>query len=247
MLQVQRAALVGLVNGIWMPPLRIDVLKTLDEPAFAATNGCGDPDCRHPGCMGNRIEVVEQHTLTLHLSDPGEDESIATWHFNYDASALRFHIVHGKNDRRMTRQDFQIRFDLPASDLAKLLLAHIKAGRRILTLEDPSPSHRLFVNDQGKPFNDSTFVQYWGKSMVTARPYGLKYYPPSRARTIFVEEYTAVHQHEPDMWDGAAAVMGNSVEQWRQTYNPSRKRRLAQMAVDAIGRPPRQLAGMPHL
>ena len=244
---MQRAIVVGMVNGTWMPPLRIDVLKTMDEPAYAAANGCGDVDCRQPGCLGNRIELVTQRQLTVHLSDPGPAESMATWHFDYDETTLRFHIVHGKNDRRMSRQDFQLRFDLPPSDLSKLLLAHISAGRRLLTLEQPYPSNRLFVNDQGKPFTDVTFVHYWGKCMLTARAFDIQYYPPSRARTIFVEEWTAVHQEEPDMWDGAAAVMGNSVEQWRQTYNPSRKRRLAQLAVDTHMRQRVSLPGVPDL
>ena len=122
--------------------------------------------------------------------------------------------------------------DVPDGLLKKLLLAHIIGGRQLMTLERAVPSNRLFVNDRGRPFNDSTFDHYWQKAMTTAAPFGLKYFPPSKARTIFVEEYTSVHNEEPDMWDGAAALMGNSVEQWRATYNPSRKRRLAQMAAD---------------
>jgi hypothetical protein len=59
----------------------------------------------------------------------------------------------------------------------------------------------------------------------------LKYFPPSIARTVFVEDYTSEYGVEPDMWDGAAVIMGNSTVQWRASYNPSRKRRDATNAL----------------
>jgi len=101
----------------------------------------------------------------------------------------------------------------------------------------PSPFHpchlQMFVTKSGSAFNDVTFVQYWQEAMKTA-PSGLPYHPPSKFRTIFVEEFTAHHHMEPELWDGAAVIMGNSVEQWQRTYNPSRKRRMAQQVVNTM-------------
>ena len=117
---------------------------------------------------------------------------------------------------------------IPNGPLLKLLLAHIVEGRALLTLEDPLPARTLFVNDKGNAFTASTLVQYWAKVMKrTAVQHGLEYFCPSKARTVFVEEYTKLHGQSPDLMDGAAAIMGNSVEQWHATYNPSRKRSLA--------------------
>jgi hypothetical protein len=59
----------------------------------------------------------------------------------------------------------------------------------------------------------------------------LKYFPPSLARTVFVEDYTSEYGVEPDMWDGAAVIMGNCTAQWKASYNPSRKRRDASQAL----------------
>ena len=75
---------------------------------------------------------------------------------------------------------------------------------------------KLFVSHPGNAFSSTTFCHFWRSLMeqVTEQ----KYFAPSVLRTMFVEEYTAAHGAEPEMWDGCAAIMGNSVPQW---HNPS--------------------------
>ena len=214
MLQVQQVCIVELVTGCSFPPLRLDVIKNVNTPACSAEYGCQDQDCqeRHP-CKGNRLEISPALD-----DDDGEEE-------------LRIFLVHGKNDRRRARSNYQVDFAYPKGDALDLLLVHIREGRALLTLEkaDDEVPGRLFVTHEMNAFTDATFVHYWASTMRTA-PAGLKYFPPSQARTIFVEEYTR-EGSSAEFWEGAAIIMGNTVNQWKQSYNPSRKRRMAEGAV----------------
>jgi hypothetical protein len=45
-----------------------------------------------------------------------------------------------------------------------------------------------------------------------------------------------VHGSAPELWDGCAEIMGNCTDQWRATYNFSKKRRAASLAVEAHNR-----------
>lgn len=62
--QVQRAVLVGLITGSFLPPLRLDLVRTLLTPDMSAERGCTDRDClaRQAGniCQGNCLEVVDR-------------------------------------------------------------------------------------------------------------------------------------------------------------------------------------------
>jgi hypothetical protein len=84
------------------------------------------------------------------------------------------------------------------------------------------------------PFDDSRFTQYWETTMKSTTH--IAYCPPSLFRTSFIEDYTSENGVEPDMWDGAACVMGNSVRQWRESYNPSRRSRQARATIAAHSR-----------
>lgn len=235
--QVQQAIIVALVIGSAFPPLRLDLIKNLNTPAATAAHGCLDPDCLEGArCLGNRIEIV---TAGAPGDAPEEDDCsppfppAATWHFGYGLKRLRIHVRHGKNDRRACRANYQICFAVPDGSLHRLLLAHITEGHKILTLEQPDdmPMPRLFITSARRAFSNVTFVHYWKTAMRTAEPYNLPYFCPSQARTMFVEDYTSANGVEPEMWDGAAAVMGTTVEQWKASYNPSRKRRAVEQAV----------------
>jgi hypothetical protein len=153
------------------------------------------------------------------------------WHFDYSIRDVCCSVVHGKNDRRHGSSPLTLVF--PRGPLVKLMLAHVFAGQRMLTLERGDAMIRLFVTRQGKEFSDATFVHFWRTLMEATDTNGIEYFPPSKARTVFVEDYTSRYGVEPDMWDGAASVMGNCVRQWEASYNPSRRQRLAQKAVEA--------------
>ena len=60
----------------------------------------------------------------------------------------------------------------------------------------------------------------------------MDYFPPSLARTSFVSKYMEATGMTPNMWDGAATVMGNTVRTWSANYNPRKRARESQDAVN---------------
>lgn len=195
-----------------MPPLRLDFIKHLTHPSHSSR--CLDRDCIERGCKGNRLEV---------LDDPTSE---------HGGKGVKVHVVHGKNDKRLAKACYNINFSIPHGDLLKLLLTHITVGHEVMS--KGKVIKRMFFSCSELPFSNATFIHYWEKLMSwDARDFGLQYFPPSAARKIFIEDYTALHGAEPDMLDGAAAVMGNTVKQWKASYWPSRRRRLAGMVVAA--------------
>lgn len=155
------------------------------------------------------------------------------WFFDYDKRDVRNVVVHGKNDRRQGSSVVEMVF--PRGPMLKLFLAHVFEGHRLLTLEQERPIQRLFVNKKGSIFNDTTFVHFWASLMAQTDTGGMSYFAPSYARTAFIEDYTSEFGVDPEMWDGAAIAMGNSLPQWGASYNPSRRSRMAQRAVGGHG------------
>ena len=239
---VQGALVASLVVGAHVPPLRLNFIKTLNHPKYLPHLKCTDPDCkRGPSCLGNHLKEVPRggggggggEEEVVHHE--GEEDDDGWPFFGYATTNLVMVVVHGKNDRRGVGVDLE--FTLPRGDFTKLLLTHMHKGHGTLTLTQHPPQTRLFVTKGGKAFlNDSTFTQYW-QTLVTKCPIandlGIKYFAPNEARRMFVEEYTSLHGVPPSLWEGASHVMGNSTRQWESTYNPSRKNRRAQEAVDA--------------
>jgi hypothetical protein len=229
---VERAILAAMVTGAYTPPCRLHLLKTILHPHYAGRVGCQDKDCMAgAGCKGNHMALV-----TLGAAEEAAGPSGAPapnpaglWLFDYEKRAVSIVVVHSKNDRR--RSNSPLEYTLPRGPLSKLVLAHVKEGHKLLTLEREDSMLRLFVTKQGKEFNDATFCQFW-ETLMSSTASGMKYFPPSLARTVFVEDYTSEYGVEPDMWDGAAVIMGNSTAQWSASYNPSRKRRIAGRAIN---------------
>lgn len=207
--------------------MRLDLIKNMKTPAYSLSHGCADPDCLHLAaqrpCLGNRLV----------LQSLGGEPS---WLYNHGKEGLSLYIEHGKNDRRESKEMYKVSFRVPEGKLTKLLLAHVHEGQHLLTQHLPDPQHNLFVLGSGNSFNNVTFTQYWGKVMRHAQAkYGLSYFAPSLARTIFIEDFVAAHGSEPDLIEGAAVIMGNTAAQWQKSYNPSRKRRAAAAAVAQHG------------
>jgi hypothetical protein len=238
----EQAVIVGLVVGNAVPPVRLDVIKNLPHPKHREL-GCLDDDClrRAHGqrCAGNR--------LTVQGGDIGEVSPTGS----YDGSGhgdggvsnplgpgtVTIHILHGKNDRRPTKSTYEVDVPLPEGDLSTCLRVHIREGRKIMTQEngEDKAKMRLFVTTRsGHAFNDVTFVQFWHKAMRDTKSdkFGIAPFPPSQARNSFVEAYTDVGGGaEPQFWEGASAIMGNTTGQWRSSYNPSRRQRAADAAL----------------
>ena len=156
--------------------------------------------------------------------------------FSYRNTRIKAHMEHGKTQRmnNFTR----VSYILPDGDLTKLFLLHIKQGHALLVLEQPYKTRTLIVGKRGADIshNNSLFTHLWNDIMHKCpirKAYKLETFPPNDARTMFVETYTSDTGNAPEFWDGAAVVMGNSVQQWGASYNPSKRSRLAQQAVDA--------------
>jgi hypothetical protein len=159
------------------------------------------------------------------------------WDVRYYCNGMKIRnvVVHGKNER--TGGGIDLDYLLPEGLATKLLAVHILEGRELLAPHtDSGQEARLFVTNAGNPFNNATFAHYWRTLMgncSVAERMGIQYFPPNLARTSFVEEYTSENGVGPEMWDGAAYVMGNCVNQWAASYNPSKsmKRRKTQQAI----------------
>ena len=185
-LQNQQAGVIGLVTGAYGPPPRLSWLKSLIRAFWLLETGCCDPDCHQDGCKGNRMEFIKRE-YPAGAMPPGK------WHFNYHNIDVRVHHLHDKNDRRKVLEMYNVEYIMPRNDLTKTLVAHENCGRDVLTMEHPEPSHNVFVSGAGLTFNDQTFAHYWKTCMKTAEEFGIHYFPPSKGRMIFVEEFTRVH------------------------------------------------------
>ncbi len=164
--------------------------------------------------------------FTLQGSEPDE-----VWLFDYHKRDVRSTIVHGKNDRGAGASPFE--FVFPRGPLVKLYLAHIYSGQKRLTQLQGDRMIRMFVTKQGKAFTNVTFSQFWTGLQESTDTSGMAHFCASRARTTFVEDYTSANGVEPDLWDGAACLMGNTVRQWTASYRPMRRQHIAQRSVDA--------------
>ena len=250
---LQYRLLVAAVVGVAHPPCRIDVIKHLIHPQYNSL-GCQDQDCLHRArkqfCPGNRVTVRGAGVSgdqTPTLSEEEEEELI--WEEGGAPSArfasidplasgtVTLHIVHGKNDRRSCKSQYNVSFDFPQSDYTFCWLVWARLGNPLMTAQKGTgklgSNKRMFVTNTGLGFNDVTFCQYWKEAMSDTRAledFGQIYFPPSKARTSFVEAFTEVGggaemDLDADEREGAAAIMGNTEEQWRANYNPSFRQR----------------------
>lgn len=229
---VQAAVVAMFVTGRHTgAPCRLSSIKSVIHPEFIGKLGaCLDPDCQHKStCAGNRFEV---RTIQKTVVRPDGEEDQAT------ERRVRFVIPHHKNERHNSLAGQGIEYDLPSqpNPLTKLLLIHIDEGRSTLLSQRCADAHTpfLFLNFQGLPLGHgkSTFTTYWRHLMEKTAPSDIERFPPSLARKSFVEWYTLEYGDEPEMWDGAADIMGNSTRKWKEVYNVSCKKRRMQNTVD---------------
>ena len=228
-LQVHDAIILSLVLGSEMPPPRLELIKHLMDPAFSKEFGCQDPDCLHMAqregtCEGNRLEVKKKDVENRSSGPLAFTEGRRIW----------LVIVHGKNDRRRSAASYAVRVPIPTSGvLHTLILLHLVHGRSVLAGAQHS---FLFMNRNAKPFDDSGFSNYWQVLLNNGKTYwpdiDLDTFPPSVARTMFVDDFMRRFGHAPDLLEGASAVMGNTPQQWRRNYDPHRRGRLATAAVN---------------
>jgi hypothetical protein len=151
--------------------------------------------------------------------------------FDYETTDVVLHINHGKTDKHGNFTPLDI--TIPRGPLSFLLLAHITAGQEVLVggdINDPYRIMPLFLSGGGNAFSDATFCQWWKALLKRSAPH-IPHFAPTLARTSFVENYTSEYGLRPEMWDGAAAIMGNSVNTWFKNYNPRHRNKKAQEVV----------------
>ena len=255
---VNKALVAALVTGAYMPPCRLGVIRSMWHPKYNTyREKCTDRDCQYRGCTGNKIQVVKGPPPAeqtgggyMEREDDAEVEDLdncatgdgadaggpsgrwadGDWHYKYRERYVRFYVVHSKNDRREGNAPVAVFF--PRGDIVKLFLAHIFEGHKLMTESVGGRRADLFLKDcKGGALTKENFTGWWRQLMHVTAPH-IPAFPPSAARTAFVEDYTSGNGVPPEMWDGAAVVMGNSVDQWGKTYNRSRSSRLAQGAVN---------------
>ena len=227
-LLIHNTIMAMLVTGSHVPPARLHTIKTALHPEQAQRLLCQDRDCllRQSGCMGNRFEIQKAEAPDEGARDGGGGDGCQA---AGGAEVVRYIAPHHKNDRRGSNQ--VLCYDLPPGPLTQLMLVHIKEGHGVLTRFFRHAQPHLFMSTSGLAFNDVLFAQWWHgfyHNLHGPKPY----FPPSKGRTLFVENFIASTGHQPqDSWEGAALAMGNSVKQWREFYAPRMKGRLAQEAV----------------
>ncbi len=223
--QNEVALIAALVVGRYLPPIRLEILRTLVHPDHVTPgvlNQCINKDCRDRKCPGNHISVYKPAVA-------GEQDG------GFTGRRIHFKAPHHKNDRRGFSA---IEFDLPEGKLTERLLDHIDYGHQMLTqlasgsvlTKGDLPSPILFVSRAGNPFSTCTFSQFW--TSIIREVEEIPHFPPSLARTAFVDSYTAQYGEEPLCWEGAATIMGNTTGTWGLHYNPLQRGRQAQAAVD---------------
>lgn len=247
---IQRACIVAFVVAHSFPTFRLDLIKNLMHPSFNDC-GCQDPDCRDDFCLGNRISIndgtvwpslegkkVRYPTDGACSARPprssGEGQPAST----STSETFTIHVLHGKNDKRILKQAYQVSLTVPDGLLNKLLFIHARDGHALLTQGDGGQASqgRFFVNPaRGQRFDDSGFSNWWKNMMErggAVKTYGVSFFPPSRARNIFVISYRKHNEGEPsDVFEGAAAIMGNSPKQWDASYDMKKRQREADLMM----------------
>jgi len=220
-IQNQAAILAALTTGRYLPPIRLSVARTLVHPSFLFNEesgigepNCQDRDCRASSCLGNHLEVFG---VTPSDFETGGKK---------DLRRIKFFAPHHKTDRKGFAA---IEFEIPSGPLTRMLLVHLDFGHTVITQSHGDGVMTLFNSRVGNSFSAQTYTHYWATIMKSA---SIPYFPPSLARTSFVDEYTQTYGEEPAMWEGAATIMGNTVKTWMEAYNPRKRGRDAQAAVD---------------
>ena len=188
----------------YLPPIRLSCIRTLMLPSYKGP--CLNADCRHgPLCHGNQLRLGSSQ-------QPG----------------LSIHLPHHKNEKPWGRT--AISFTLP-KPLAKLTKLHVHGHNLLTDYNGAEGEAHVFVDNKGKPFTHNTFTTYWNSMLISM---GAPAISPSMCRQVFVHERRSEGRVEGPKDNGAAMVMGHSVQQWSKWYDLDFKAREAQAAVDAM-------------
>ncbi|DBA88821.1 TPA: hypothetical protein ACH3X1_016439 [Trebouxia sp. C0004] len=203
--QLHDAALAS-VTFSHLPPIRLSCIRGLVAPSFQGP--CLHPDCKLPGCEGNRLYIITTSPLLMRIKLP-----------------------HHKNACKWGQAS--IEFDLPA-ELAELLYTYLGESRRALLdhhLLIGQSCPYVFMDMHGRGFAGAVLTLYWQKWLVLQGGVSMN---PSMCRQVFVDERASNTAAAGPSSQGAAMVMGHSEQQWRNWYDLQFHPRLAQNAVNSM-------------
>jgi hypothetical protein len=157
-----------------------------------------------PDCKGNRLEWV-----------PGSSKQ-----------KLLASFPHHKNEARWDH--LPIEFELPPS-LTHTIMPWVVEGHAIV-----APNSRvLFVQPSTGGAMSNVNLSQWFQKMLGRFEAPFRF-APSNLRHIFVDDMcSGKHVAGPDH-NGAARIMGNSVERWAISYDRNMHSRQVQAAVQAM-------------
>lgn len=100
--------------------------------------------------------------------------------------------VHHKTDRRVWRN---INYSLASTGvLQDFVLLHLQQGHDVMCSR-MGIQPNLFMSSNGGSFDDALFTLYWGSLLIgkwiPELPPFSPYFPPSKARNIYVDYYTS--------------------------------------------------------
>ncbi len=203
--QLHDAAL-GSVTFSHLPPIRLSCIRGLVAPSYKGP--CLHPDCKLPGCEGNRLYIITLSPLLM-----------------------RIQLPHHKNACRWGQGSMM--FDLPA-ELTELLYTYLGEPRRALLdhhfLIGQSCPY-VFMVMHGRGFAGAVLTLYWQKWLVLQGGVSMN---PSMCRQVFVDDRASNTAAGGPSNQGAAMVMGHSKQQWRKWCDMQFHPRLAQNAVNSM-------------
>lgn len=189
------------------PPPRSTVIRTLLHPDFVGLVGCGDPDCKVPGCSGNRLE----------WTSPAK-------------TALRLVMVHHKVDK--FHKPVSMLLSPAVNAVAVLYIksgaySYISAGRKA------TAKGRLFITERSVDvYNKSAWLQWW-YSLLRAEKAPFALFPLCRLRHIYATESQGWGSASTDMLAGAARLMLHKPTNWQTTYDLQQEERCTSAAITA--------------
>ena len=189
-----------------LPPSRLSCIRSMLAPD--SLSPCTHPDCKRPGCQGNKLYITSKSPLKMRIMFP-----------------------HHKNERKWKKA--VIAFDVP-SELAEMLLLYLEGPRKVLLQSElmaEETCDTVFMDKRCRTFTVVTFCLHWQSFM---RSLGGPALPPSKCRQIFATERCSDDAAPGPSDRGAAMVMGHSTKQWLDWYDVKFHSRLAQHAVDAM-------------
>lgn len=233
-----RAVILGLLCGLFIPPLRPSMVLSLQMPPSSANAGkrkenkdcCIDPDCKTPLCRGNRIVRVTRDNQP-HLD-------------------LRF--PHHKTQSSRKAQQAEIETSIAnTSKLFHFIQELLDWGWQLMRKEHIG-KQRKGGNGRGRPKKEPETLALWhtGRTLqprgcaewwrsvgTDGAPAGSVPHVPRDCRHLFVTAVRDNNLATPEEEGIVATIMGNSRHAWDLRYDMHRHQRgvnVQQVVVDKL-------------